>query len=85
MNQGLASLSRVGPSLDIDHPRQVALAIDQEDRVHAVAEPVKSLDRRQASVEGRRPRQVFVSRGGRIVLGAQQECPGRDPAVFISR
>ena len=85
MHQGFAPLRGVGPALDIDHPRQVALPIDQEDRPHAVAEPMKSLDRRQASVEGGRSRQVFVSRGGRIVLGAEQKRSGRDAPVLVRR
>ena len=53
MNQGFAPVRGVGPPLDIDHSRQVALPIDQEDRPQTVAKPVKPLDRRQASVEGR--------------------------------
>ncbi len=48
MRQRFGSLSRVGPACDIDHPRQVPLAIDEEHRVHAVTEPMKPLDRRQA-------------------------------------
>ena len=85
MDQRFAPLRGVGPASDVDHPRQVALPIDQEDRPHAVAEPVKPLDRRQAGVEGRCTRQVLVGRGGRIVLGAEQEAPGRDSAVLVGR
>ena len=85
MSQGFAPLRGVRPALDVDHPRQVALAIDQEDRPHAVAEPVKPLDRRQASVEGGCSRQVLVGGGGRIVLGAEQECAGRDSPVLVGR
>jgi hypothetical protein len=83
MSEGLGSLCGVRPALDIDHPRQVALTIDQEDRPHAVAKAVKPLDRGQAGREGGRARQVFVSRRGRVVLGAEQECSGRDSPVFV--
>ena len=79
------TLRGVGPALDIDHPRQVPLAIDQEDRPHAVTEPMKTLDRGQAGGEGGRSRQVPVSRRSRIVLGAEQECSGRHAAVFVGR
>ena len=63
MDQRLAPLDGLGPPGDVDQPRQVPLAIDQEDRPHAVAEPVEPLDRRQPSVEVGRPSPVLVDPG----------------------
>ena len=85
MNQRFAPLTGFRPPGHVDHPRQIALAIDQEDRPHAVAEPVKPFDRRQSGVEAGSSRHVLVTRGGRIVLRAQQERSGRDPPVLVSR
>ena len=85
MNQRFAPLTGLGPPGHIDHPRQIALSIDQEDRPHAVAEPVKPFDRGQSSVEGGSAGHVLVAWGGRIVLRAQEKRPGRDPAVLVSR
>ena len=60
---------------DVDHPEQVALAIDQEDRLDAVAEPVEPLDRRQPGVEPRRPLGVDPIGVGRVVIA----CPAGGP------
>ena len=66
-------------------PDQVSLAIDQEKRPHAVAEPVETLDGREPGGEAGGAFDVLVGRRGLIVLGAEQKRPGRDPSVLVSR
>ena len=85
MNQGLASLGGLCPAGDVDQADQVALAIDQEKRPDAVAEPVEALDGGEAGGEAGGTFDVLVGRSGLIVLGAEQEGAGRDFSVLVSR
>ena len=72
------SMDAVGPACDVDHAEEIAEMIDQEERLDAVAEPVKPLDRRQAGAEPGAPRGVGSIGVGRVVICSQQEGPCGD-------
>ena len=72
-------------SRDVDGPAEVAVAVDDVDGPDAVAEPVEPLDRRQADAVLGRPLGVGPAGQGRVVVGAQQEGAGGDPAVLVGR
>ena len=82
---GSRPLHLVGPVLDVGDPHQLALEVDQEDRLHAVAEAMEALDGGQPRVEARAPEGVGPMWIGRVVRGAKQEHAGGDPAVLVGR
>src|SRR5262249_17445170 len=85
VKQRLASLGGLCPSGDVDEPDQVSLAIDQEERSHAIAKAMEALDRRQPRIEGGGAFDVLVTCPGLAVFGCEEGRASRAPPVFVGR
>ncbi len=85
MHQRVGPLRQLRPPAHVNHPYQLALPVDEEERVHAIAKTVKSLDRREAGIEGRRSLAILAVRRGRVVGSSQQKRAGRHATVLIRR